>query len=112
MSQSLNLVLNRLIQTLGDYAVATGVDRPDGCRVRLRVHSSNEQFEFAGSSCDIVDHVLAFEDVPLWDPSVDSEDDGRWRLFAAHIKEAMESAAPDERMLVLVDGAVSPRRSA
>lgn len=109
MNGNLEVVLGRLDQVLGDYAVASGVDRPDGERVLLTVHGGGTQFEFAAAPTKIVEHVLAFEDVPLWDPHVDTEDDGRWRLFAARIKEAVETAADEERLLVLVDGAVSPR---
>ena len=109
MSGNLAIVLGRLDQVLGDYAGAFSIDSTEGKCVFLTVHDGGKQFEFAATPTEIVQHVLAFEDVPLWDPEVDTEDDGRWRLFAAHIKEAVETAGTSERMLVLVDGAASPR---
>lgn len=112
MSENLDIVLDRLTQILKGYAVVTSVERPDGTHVRIIADRSSQQFEFVNSPSEIVHHVLAFEGVPLWDPMVDTEDDGRWRLFSVHIIEAIETAAAEERILVLVDGAVSPRRAA
>ncbi|MFK0085438.1 hypothetical protein [Glutamicibacter sp. NPDC090743] len=80
--------------------------------MRIIANEGGQHFEFADSPSAILHHVLAFEDVPLWDPTIDTEDDGRWRLFSVHVIEAIETAAADERILVLVDGAVSPRRAA
>lgn len=112
MSENLDIVLDRLTHVLEGYAVVTSVERPDGTHVRIIADGSSQQFEFADSPSEIVRHVLAFEGVPLWDPTVDTEDDGRWRLFSVHIIEAIETAAAEERILVLVDGAVSLRRAA
>ncbi|WP_207343650.1 hypothetical protein [Arthrobacter sp. E3] len=112
MTNSLVLLLGRLAQVLDDYAVVSGEDRLDVSRLLISPCDSSEQFVFMDTPAQIVDHVLAFEHVPLWDPKVDTEDDGRWRLFAAHIKEAIETADTNQRMLVLVEGGVSARRTA
>lgn len=120
MSNNLKVVLDRLNQVLSDYAAITSNDRQDGQQVILTVFDSNvltvpgssTQFEFANTPTEIVDHVQAFRGVPLWNPEVDTEDDGRWRLFSVHIKEAVETADPDERILVIVPGSVAPRKTA
>ena len=76
---SLVLLLGRLIQVLDDYAIVSSEDHPDGPRLLVSVRGGRKQFEFVDTPSRIVDHVLAFEHVPLWDPKVDTEDDGRWR---------------------------------
>lgn len=112
LSENFDITLERLAQVLTGDAVVTRVERPDGSHVRIIADGSSQQFEFVNSPSEIVHHVLAFENVPLWDPMVDTEDDGRWRLFSVHIIEAIETAAAEERILVLEDGAVSTRRAA
>lgn len=97
MNEDLRIVLSRLGQVLGDYALASSDDHPDGARVILVVHDGGERFELADSPTKIVRHVRSFGEVPLWDSAVDTEEDGRWRLFAAHIKEAVEIAGSDVR---------------
>ena len=75
---SLVLLLGRLIQVLDDYAIVSSEDHPDGPRLLVSVRGGRKQFEFVDTPSRIVDHVLAFEHVPLWDPKVDTEDAGRW----------------------------------
>lgn len=112
LSDNLKVILDKLTQFLKSYAHVTSVEQTDGTHVRIIANEGGQHFEFADSPSAILHHVLAFEDVPLWDPTIDTEDDGRWRLFSVHVIEAIETAAADERILVLVDGAVSPRRAA
>jgi hypothetical protein len=112
MTDSLVVVLERLAQVLEGYAVVSSTNRSDKPHVLITVDNGSRSFEFADSPSAIIRHVSAFAHPPLWDPRADSEDDGRWRLFSVHIEEAIEMADSDERILVLVEGAVSSRRSA
>ncbi|MGV2852842.1 hypothetical protein ACNPON_02550 [Glutamicibacter sp. AGC13] len=111
MSENLEVILERLTQALKSYAIVTSLERTDGTHVCIIVKAGGQHFEFADSPSEILHHVQAFEDVPLWDPTDDTEDDGRWRLFSVHIIEAIETAGSDEQILVLADGAVTSRRA-
>jgi hypothetical protein len=101
MEDYLARLIDCLTPVIGDYASVSTVENASGTRVLLTVHSDGEQFEFAESADEIVQHVTAYDNPPLWDPAVDNEEDGQWRLFAAHVKEAVETANDDQRILVL-----------